>query len=221
MQSNSPEKLGLVVHNEPAHAPHLRQRHAVADGQEILPGQVISVLKNTAKNRLEFIRGFDVKLSASSSDEKLSIGDLLYVARQASTDGDVLNSGKLTGLSSVGGFELSTSHFDASKSYNIGDYLVPDGLTGNLIPIPSVTSEFTENALDGDIVTFAIARVVKDYDPPVDFSPVYTPAPGEDASVSPGVRGETFEVGRRFGANDLRMLRIELVPPREVTVANG
>ena len=215
-----PAKLNVVVHNYPAHKPHLRGRYAVQDGQTILSGQVCSVVKNTTDNRLEFIRGIDVDVDGAGADVKNTLGELLFIAHGNSTDGDVLNTGLLTAFSSVGGFELSTAHFDGAKTYNAGDLLVPDGLTGNLIPVPADSNGFTEEN-DEDIATFAIARVVHDYAPPVDFKPTYTPNDGEANSTSPGVSGGSFQVGRRFGAANLQMLRIELIEPRPVTVAGA
>ena len=217
--ADAPENLRVVLHNNPAHKPHLRARYAVAADQEILSGQIVSVKKNVADSRLEFIRGLDVDTDgAGAGDSALSLGNLIYVAIQASADGDVLNSGKLTGLSSAGGFELSTAHYDASKNYAAGDLLVPDGLTGKFIPVPADTAGFTVNG-GQPIDTFVIARVVHDFAPPVNFAPVYTPTAGTPNGVSPGVTGEEFQVGRRFGAKNLTMLRIELLPPQAVTIA--
>lgn len=220
LQNQTPlkAKLPVVVHNYPAHKPHLNGRYAVKDGQEILSGQVCSVVKNATAGRLEFIRGVDVDVDAGGADVKNTKGELLFIAHGNSTDGDVLNTGLLTAFSSVGGFELSTAHFDAGKTYEAGDLLVPDGLTGNLIPLPADTDGFTETN-DEAIDTFVMARVVKDYAPPVDFKPTYTPNAGTANATSPGVSGGSFQVGRRFGAASLSMLRIELLEPRPVTVA--
>jgi len=216
--STANAKLGVVVHNHPGHKPHLRGRYAVKSGQTILSGQVCSVTKNTSTGRLEYIRGLDVDTDGVGTDAKLTAGDLIFIAYGSSTDGDVLNSGKLTGLSSVGGFELSTAYFDAAKTYQAGDLLVPDGLTGNLIPVPADSGDFTVASTTA-VDTYVVARVVVDYAPPVDFAPTYTPNAGVASKSSPGVTGGAFRVGRRFGATDLKMLRIELLTPRPVTVA--
>lgn len=231
--STAKAKLGLVVHNHPGHKPHLRQRYAVQDGQDIKEGQVISVVKNTVDQRLEFIRGFDADIDAGGPDTKLSKGNLIMIAYQNSDDGDVLNSGKLTGLSSVGGFEISTAYFDESSTYEVGDLVIPDATTGNLIPVKfnddgtvsSDTSMFSVDPSVGagatPIATYAVGRVVVDYAPPVDFAASYTANPGTLSGVSPGVTGATFQVGRRFGATDLRMLRIELIPPVAITIPDS
>lgn len=219
--STAKAKLGLVVHNHPGHKPHLRQRYAVAAGQDIKEGQLVSVIKNDTDGRLEFIRGFDIDIDGGGA-AITSLNDLIAVAYQSSDDGDVANSGKLTGLSSVGGFEISTAYFQ-DVSYEAGDLLIPDGTTGNFMPFTSTTTtnDFTEADTDVDVDTYAIARVVADYAPPVDFAPVYTANPGTDAGVSPGVTGAVWQAGRRYGATDLRMLRIELIPPRPVTVTGA
>lgn len=218
--SDQPAKLGLVIHNYPAHKPHLRGRYAVGADQVILPGQVISVVKNATLERLEWVRGVDVDADGTDTDTALTKGELIFVATQGSADGDVINSGKLTGVSTNGGFEISTSRFADGASFEAGDLLVPDGLTGNFIKKPADTTGFTVNNGE-DIDTFIIARVVADYAPPVDFGAVYTPAAGVASSVGQGVRGETFRPGRRYGASDLKMLRIELLAPRPVTITGG
>lgn len=219
--STQPDSLEIVVHNHPGHKPHLRGRYPVKDGQTILSGQVCSVTKNTVTGRLEFIRGLDVDDDGAGADTKLTAGELIFFAYGNSTDGDVLNSGFLTGLSSVGGFELSTSRFDANATYEAGDLLVPDGTTGNLIPVPADTSGFTVDNNE-DIATFIVARVVKDYAPPVDFAAAYTPGAGVANATSPGVsNGGSFQVGRRYGAASLKMLRIETLPPRPVTITGS
>lgn len=190
-QTTKRAKLRLIVHNEPAQKPHLYQRYPIATGQTILAGQVISLHRNTTSNRIEWLRGFDAVNSLPNK---------LFIARQDGADGDVQACGTLPGLSSDGGFEISSAFFKTGETYVPGDEITFDGVTGNFRKVPTTP---------GSYVVFA--RVSKDFSSPVDFGSTYTPA-AATATQSAGVTGGSFVLARRTNANDLRLVRMTLVP---------
>ncbi len=115
------------------------------------------------------------------------------------TDADVRAAGTLAGLSSNGDHDLSSAWYLLGETYQVGTELTPDGTTGQFRP-----------AEPGELV---FAKVKRDFDPPVDFGPVYTPA-SQTGTVSAGVRGGSFKVGRHSEAQPegLLLVRMELVP---------
>ncbi len=162
----------------------------VADGETILSGQVMTLVRNATLSRNEWVRGVTGSSQANT----------YYIAVDDSTDGDVLAAGSLQGLSVRGDYEISTSQFKAGESYVVGDPLTPDADTGTL-----------KKATAGDEV---IAHVVKDYDGPVDLGASFTdllPNPADTQSA--GVKGGVYRRPRETDAQDLQRLRIELVPP--------
>lgn len=182
------DKLRIIVHNEQGQKPHLYDRFPVAEGQVILSGQVISAYRNTVLNRIEWIRGYNPGTSQAG---------VIWIARHDSADGDVLAAGTLAGLSSNGDHDISSSRYKTGDTYRVGTELTYDAITGNF-----------KVATQGELV---FAKVKRDFNPPVNFGPVYTPAPA-DSGVSAGVKGGSFKVGRHSEAVDLNLVRFETVP---------
>lgn len=169
----------------------LSATHPVADGETILSGMVMTLIREAGANK--WVRG--VALASQPN--------AYYVAVDDSTDGDVVASGTLQGLSVRGDYEVSTSQFKAGESYVVGDLLTPDADTG-----------LFKKATTGDI---AIAQVVKDYDGPVDLGASFTDlVPTPATTISSGVQGGLYTRPRETNASDNRRLRIELVAPFEV-----
>jgi len=112
--------------NEPT---TLTQHAPVQEGITIESGQVISLSWNAVKGVDEWVLG-------------CAPGVLPYIALQdynemiGSTgigrDEDVIEAGKLTGLSCAGDFEIETAHFDSEGTYNVDTPLTFDGVTGDV-----------------------------------------------------------------------------------------
>lgn len=169
----------------------LSSTHAVADAEVILSGQVMTLVRNSAKSRNEWVKG----LTGSS------LPNTFYIAVDDSADGDGVAAGNLQGLSVRGDYEISTAHFKSGETYYAGDALTPDGTTGNLKK--ATTSSDT-----------VIAHVVKDFDAPVDLGATYTDLkPTPATTVSSGVQGGVFVRSRETNAQDLNRIRVELVQP--------
>jgi hypothetical protein len=162
----------------------------VAEDETILSGMVMTVVRNATLGRNEWVRG----VTGSSQPNSY------YIAVDDSTDGDVVTSGNLQGLSVRGDYEVSTSQFKSGESYVVGDALTPDAATGKL-----------KKATASDVV---IAHVVKDYLGPVDLAASFTSLKPDPATTqSTGVQGGIYRRPRETNAADLHRLRIELVPP--------
>jgi hypothetical protein len=61
-------------------------------------------------------------------------GRIPYIAVQDSSDEDVVECGKLTGLSCAGKFEIETAHYKTGETYGVDTLLTWDGTTGNVKP---------------------------------------------------------------------------------------
>lgn len=163
----------------------------VAEGETILSGMVMTMVRNTAKSRNEWVKGVTAD----------SLPNTYYIAVDDYSDGDVGAAGNLQGLSVRGDFEISTAAYKSGQSFVAGDALTPDGSTGNL----------KKATLATDVV---IAHVVKDYDGPVSLAASYTGLkPDPATTVSSGVQGGIYLRPRETNAQDLHRLRVELVPP--------
>lgn len=98
----------------------LTQAYPVADGVTILSGQVISKSWNAALGQYEWVLGWTAGIP--------------FIAYNDDQDADVLEAGKLPGLSSAGQFEIQTAFWkDADEANLVVDAPVgPDGTTGNI-----------------------------------------------------------------------------------------
>ena len=67
-------------------------------------------------------------VKSSTSDTKNTVP---YFAYADQTDTDVISSGKLLGLSSLGQFELQTGYFD-DDTYAVGDAVIKSATAGNV-----------------------------------------------------------------------------------------
>ena len=106
----------------------LTQSLPVATGVTILSGQVISPLWNAVTSQNEWVLGKDTGAT------------LVYIALKDSTDLDVVSAGTLPALSCAGKFEIQTPFYKTGGTYNEGVFLTADGVTGDLMPVTSVTS---------------------------------------------------------------------------------
>ena len=102
----------------------LSQGAPVASGVTILSGQVISLAWNAAASQYEWVLGVPAA----------AVGATPYISLNDSIDYDVVEAGKLPGLSSAGQFEIQTPHF---KSADANGFVVDapvtyDGATGNI-----------------------------------------------------------------------------------------
>jgi len=102
----------------------LSQGAPVASGVTILSGQVISLAWNAAASQYEWVLGVPAA----------AVGATPYISLNDSIDYDVVEAGKLPGLSSAGQFEIQTPHF---KSADANGFVVDapvtyDGETGNI-----------------------------------------------------------------------------------------
>lgn len=114
----------------------------VRASEAILSGQLISLAWNNTDSVYEWELGGGA-------------GRIPYIAVQDSTDEDVLECGKLTGLSCAGKFEIETAYF-TTGTYGVDTLLTWDGSTaGNVKPaaatndiIGIVTRNHTTKSLD-------------------------------------------------------------------------
>lgn len=90
----------------------------VRASEAILSGQLISLNWNSTDSVYEWELGGGA-------------GRIPYIAVQDSTDEDVLECGKLTGLSCAGKFEIETAYF-TTGTYGVDKFLTWDGTTGNV-----------------------------------------------------------------------------------------
>jgi len=96
---------------------------ANADG--IKSGQVISLVWVSANHQYEWALGCVAGLTP-------------YIAYEDSTDADVIEAGKLTGLSCAGQFEIATPYFTAG-TYKVDVKVTFDAATGNIKVWPANT----------------------------------------------------------------------------------
>lgn len=151
----------------------------------------MTLVRNEAKSRNEWVLGLTAE----------SLPNSFYIAVDDSADGDNTSAGTLQGLSVRGDYEISTSAFKDNEVYYTGDALTADGTTGNL----------KKATLNTQLV---IAHVVKDFQAPIDLGATYTGLqPEEGGLVSPGVQGGVFVRPRESNAQNLELLRVELVAP--------
>lgn len=102
--------------NEPT---SLTQGAPVKEGVTIKSGQVIQLAWVSANNRYEWELGCSGTL-------------IPYFAEKDSTDEDVISAGSLTGLSSLGKYELQTAFYKSGDTYNNDVPLTFDGVTGDV-----------------------------------------------------------------------------------------
>lgn len=88
--------------------------------ETILSGQVISLAWDATDGVYEWELG--------SADNRIP-----YIAVQDDQDEDVLECGKLTGLSSAGKFEIETAYF-TDDTYAVDTIVTYDGTTGDITP---------------------------------------------------------------------------------------
>jgi hypothetical protein len=107
---------GLESPNTPG---YFSEDAPVADNVVIKSGQVISLSWNGTKLVYEWILGGVA-------------GQISFIAYQDSSDEDVVECGKLTGLSCLGKFVIQTGYYKTGDTYNNGVALTYDGVTGDL-----------------------------------------------------------------------------------------
>ena len=107
--------------DDPNNPSYLSEDAPVKEGEVIKSGMVISLEFISANERYEWTKGWVA-------------GRVPHIARQDSASPDVLEAGKLTGLSTAGKFRIVTGYYktDAADPYYAGSAVVPDGTTGNL-----------------------------------------------------------------------------------------
>ena len=117
--------------------PHtLTQSHPVKANVTIRSGQAISLEWVSGNSRYEWkLGGVDdqmtyIALQDWDQSQTGGLGAFGY-------DPDVIEAGKLTGLSCAGQFEIQTAYFTGSQSYPMDQALTYDGTTGNLKPAGS------------------------------------------------------------------------------------
>lgn len=100
----------------------LSQGAPVASGVSIKSGQVISLDWNSSANQYEWVLGV------------ATLGATPYIALNDSIDYDVVEAGKLPGLSCAGQFEIATPYFKAADAAGfVNDAPVTyDGETGDI-----------------------------------------------------------------------------------------
>jgi len=114
--------LQILRGNAAGESSMLSASHPVADTVEVLSGMVIHPIWNLAVGTYEWLLGMGDNGEA-------------YFATADYNGYDVQSSGKLTGLSSSGGYELATGYYDSTVTYKIGDLLTATsaGLVTNVI----------------------------------------------------------------------------------------
>ena len=100
----------------------LSQAAPVASGVTILSGQVISLAWNSSLSQYEWVLGV------------ATTGATPYIALNDSADYDVVEAGKLPGLSSAGKFEIRTPFYKTADAanFNVDVPVTFDGTTGNI-----------------------------------------------------------------------------------------
>ena len=100
----------------------LSQAAPVASGVTILSGQVISLAWNSTLSQYEWVLGV------------ATTGATPYIALNDSADYDVVEAGKLPGLSSAGKFEIRTPFYKAADAANfvVDAPVTYDGVTGDI-----------------------------------------------------------------------------------------
>ncbi len=184
-------RLRLIEHRDPLgnRPTGLSGTFPVKTGEAILSGMLMSVVRNTVSGRNEWAKGYNP--SAAQGRE-------LAFAVDDATDPDVVAAGNLRGLSARGRHDISIPYTKANETYQYGDELTYDGVTGYL-----------KAATTGNLV---VAVVSKDYASPVDHQTVFTPADAT-ATVSAGVQGGTYTLGHHTNATDVTLVRIITVEP--------
>jgi hypothetical protein len=117
--------------------PHtLSQSHPVKANVTIKSGQVISLTWVGGNSRYEWqlgcADGLMGYIALQDWDQSVTggLGAFGY-------DPDVIEAGKLTGLSCAGQFEIQTAYFKTGESYPMDQALTFDGVTGDLKPAGS------------------------------------------------------------------------------------
>ena len=184
-------RLRLIEHRDPyGNRPTgLSGTFPVKSGEAILSGMLMSVVRNTVTGRNEWVKGY----SGSSQGLELAF------AVDDATDPDVVAAGNLRGLSARGRHDISIPYTKAGETYQYGDELTYDGVTGHLKKVTGV----------GELV---VAVVSKDYDSPVDHQTTFVPADAT-ATVSAGVQGGQYLLGHHTNATDVRLVRLVTVEP--------
>jgi len=124
-------------------------------------GQVMSATWDPALGSPAWVLGLTA--SASSTTTAHVSKNTPYIALQDSADEDVIEAGKLTGLSCAGQFEIQTAYY-TSGTYYVGSQLKADSSTLGNITLCSAT---------GDIVLGHVTR-----------APVVTATPSATAAYS-------------------------------------
>lgn len=112
--------------------PHtLTQSHPVKAAVVIRSGMVISLEWVSANNRYEWVKGGQdnkmayIALQDWDQSQTAGLGAFGY-------DPDVIEAGKLTGLSCAGQFEIQTAYIADSQTWTMDAPVSYDGTTGNL-----------------------------------------------------------------------------------------
>jgi len=108
--------------NEPS---TFMQTARVKSGVTVLSGQVVSLKWDATDSVYEWYLGADSTGAAA--------GKVPYIAIQDDQDEDVLECGKLTGLSCAGEFEIETAYF-TDDTYAVDVPLSYDGQSGDVTP---------------------------------------------------------------------------------------
>ena len=103
--------LQILRGNAAGESSMLSASHPVAGAAEVLSGMVIHPAWNSTTGIYEWLLG----MGTTNGDA--------YFATADCDSYDVQSSGKLTGLSSSGGYELATGYYDSGKTYKVGDLL--------------------------------------------------------------------------------------------------
>jgi len=185
-------RLRLIEHRDPyGNRPTgLSGTFPVKSGAAILSGMLMSVVRNSVSGRNEWALGYNPAVAQ---------GREIAFAVDDATDPDVVAAGNLRGLSARGRHDISIPYTKANETYQYGDELTYDGVTGYLKKVTGA----------GQLV---VAVVSKDYDSPVDHQTVFVPADAT-ATVSAGVQGGQYLLGHHTNATDVRLVRIITVEP--------
>ena len=115
-------RIGVLRGFNPQEPFQLSQAAPVASGVTIKSGQVISLAWNGTLSQYEWVLGV------------ATTGATPYFALNDSTDYDVVEAGKLPGLSSAGKFEIRTPYYKAADAsgFVVDAPITFDGVTGNI-----------------------------------------------------------------------------------------
>lgn len=134
---------------------------------------------NASTSRYEWVKGI------------VDAGATPYFAYQSQDDFDVIECGKLTGLSCAGDFEILTPYFKSGETYNEGVQLTFDSTTGDLKP-----------ATTGDII---VAQVSGGLRGPIQLNPL-------DSAAVAG--SKLYQVSDSSAATPVKVIQV-------VTLYNG